>query len=66
MSELTPTWRKSSYTEGGTSSQCVEVARLDAEIGIRDSKARDAGHLTVSGVAFADLLARIKADDLAV
>jgi hypothetical protein len=58
---ISPTWRKSSYTEGGTSEQCVEVARLDAEIGIRDSKARDAGHLTLTGHAFADLLTRIKA-----
>jgi hypothetical protein len=59
-----PRWRKSSYTEGGTSSQCVELARLGAGVGIRDSKAPEAGHLTVTRRTVASLVGRIKTGDL--
>ncbi|CCH35464.1 DUF397 domain-containing protein [Actinosynnema sp. NPDC047251] len=31
-------WRKSSYTNGGGDAQCVELARLDRETAVRDSK----------------------------
>ncbi|MGW4942944.1 DUF397 domain-containing protein [Actinoplanes sp. NPDC004185] len=40
-----PIWRKSSYS--GTSG-CVEVAVVGDQVLIRDTKNRDAGHLTVS------------------
>lgn len=52
-------WRKSSCS-GGTGGQCVELADLDAAIGIRDSKAPAAGHLTVSRHVLAGLIDRIK------
>ncbi|GAA0970496.1 DUF397 domain-containing protein [Actinocorallia libanotica] len=52
-------WRKSSRstTQGGA---CVEVARLGASVGVRDSKNPDAAHLPVAVSAFTDLLLRIK------
>lgn len=58
-------WRKSSYS-GGTSTQsdCVEAAQLEGVAGLRDSKAPEAGHLAVSPAVFADLVARVKRDDL--
>jgi hypothetical protein len=55
-----PAWRKSSYSEGGTTAECVELARLGATIGIRDSKARAAGYLSISPAILGDLLGRIK------
>ena len=45
------TWRKSSYS-GGTGGQCVEVGRAPEHVGIRDTKNRDLGHLTVSAAAW--------------
>jgi hypothetical protein len=57
------TWRKSSRSAG--SGECVEIARPDAPIvGLRDSKNPQAGHLRVSGPAFAAFLDVIKADQL--
>lgn len=53
-------WRKSSYS--GAESNCVEVAFPDTVVGLRDSKNPDAGHLTVSRTAFAELIDRIKQD----
>ncbi|MEV6447099.1 DUF397 domain-containing protein [Amycolatopsis sp. NPDC051716] len=43
-------WRKSSYS--GAESNCVEV-KLDRSVGIRDTKAREHGELTVSRAAWA-------------
>ncbi|GAA2608639.1 DUF397 domain-containing protein [Actinomadura fulvescens] len=56
-------WRKSSYSghEGG---ECVEIANLHAAVGVRDSKAPEAGHLTLSATGFADLIARVKRSEL--
>ncbi|KAB2342930.1 DUF397 domain-containing protein [Actinomadura rudentiformis] len=55
------TWRKSSYSGSATTqSDCVELARLPGAIGVRDSKAADAGHLSLSAKSFADLIARVK------
>jgi hypothetical protein len=51
-------WRKSSYS--GNDANCVELAWLPAGAGIRDSKAPEAGALTVSPTAYATLLTRIK------
>jgi len=44
----------------------VELARLDASVGIRDSKAPEAGYLTVSPEALSALVGRIKAGELDV
>ena len=44
-------WRKSSYSGGGNT-QCVEVAPRDAYVGVRDTKNRSAGHLTVPRAAW--------------
>lgn len=38
-------WVKSTYSSGGNN--CVEVASFSTAAGVRDSKARERGHLTV-------------------
>ncbi|WP_067459675.1 DUF397 domain-containing protein [Actinomadura macra] len=60
---ILPTWRKSSRS-GPEQSDCVEVANLTSGVGIRDSKNPDLGHLTLPTQVFADLLARVKHDEL--
>jgi hypothetical protein len=57
-----PVWRKSSHS--GNQGDCVELARLGAEVGVRDSKNVAAGHLTVSAQTFGTLVARVKAGEL--
>ncbi|MFF5261925.1 DUF397 domain-containing protein [Actinomadura viridis] len=52
-------WRKSSFS-GGIQEACVEVAALPRSIGVRDSKAPEAGHLSLSVQGFAALVARVK------
>lgn len=55
------TWRKSSHSGSATTqSDCVEVARFDGVVGLRDSKAPDTGHLSLSPTAFTELLVRLK------
>jgi hypothetical protein len=44
-------WRKSSYS-GAQGGQCVEVAPLVTSVGVRDTKDRARGHLTVSHAAW--------------
>lgn len=43
-------WRTSSYS--GNQGQCVEVAPLSRIVGVRDSKDRERGHLTVARAAW--------------
>ncbi|MEU9017446.1 DUF397 domain-containing protein [Actinomadura sp. NPDC048394] len=64
MSE--PVWRKSSRSGSGAGGgqDCVEIASLAGERGIRDSKAPEAGHLTLSPDDFAQLIHRVKRGDL--
>ncbi|MFC6886508.1 MULTISPECIES: DUF397 domain-containing protein [Actinomadura] len=62
----TVVWRRSSRSTEGTSSQCVEVAKLLGEIGIRDSKAPNAASLALSPVSFADLVTRAKRGELSL
>lgn len=50
-----PTWRKSSHS-GGHEGDCVEIADLNDHIAIRDSKAPEAGHLTLTRRNFAALV----------
>ncbi|MUN38116.1 DUF397 domain-containing protein [Actinomadura litoris] len=59
------TWRKSSYSGGGGSGgqECVEVAEVRSGIGLRDSKAPEAGHLSINRETFAVLVARLKQDE---
>jgi hypothetical protein len=54
------TWRKSSHSGSSGTTDCVEVAGLTYGIGLRDSKATDAGQLEISRKAFAGLLHRLK------
>ncbi|RFU42802.1 DUF397 domain-containing protein [Actinomadura logoneensis] len=60
MTEHAHRWRKSSYSGGTASSDCVEVAALGAVVGIRDSKAPDEPHLGVSQGAFRGLLSAVR------
>lgn len=59
----TPVWRKSTHS-GAQEGACVEVARLAGAIGVRDSKRPEAACLVLAGGAFADLLVRVKRDEL--
>ena len=54
--EVALPWQKSSYSGGGAGSNCVEVALETAQVGVRDSKAPSAGHLTVPAEAWAAFL----------
>ncbi|MFF5263986.1 DUF397 domain-containing protein [Actinomadura viridis] len=56
-----PTWRKSSHS-GTQEDACVELADLTTGIGVRDSKAPNAGHLTLTPHAFTHLINQIKRD----
>lgn len=48
-----PDWRKSSYSGGaGSNGNCVEVALTASVVAVRDSKAPDAGALTLSAAAW--------------
>jgi hypothetical protein len=59
----TVNWRKSrrSDTQGN---MCVELARLPAGIGVRDSANPAGPRLTLSGRSFADLVSRAKSNKL--
>ncbi|XVQ10262.1 DUF397 domain-containing protein [Spirillospora sp. CA-255316] len=58
-------WRKSSHSGGHSGGDCVEVAALGSRlVGVRDSKAPEAGHLALGQEALADLVARIRRGDL--
>lgn len=57
----TPVWRKSSHS-GTQEGDCVEVANLEQQVGLRDSKAPEAGHFTLSAGGFAELVTRVKRD----
>ena len=50
-------WRKSSHSAG--EGDCVEVA-IEHTVGVRDSKAPDAGQLTVSRQAWSAALRRLR------
>jgi hypothetical protein len=53
-------WRKSSRSAKVNEEVCVEVAKLAAGIGIRDSKNPAAGHLDLPNPEFAALVRKIK------
>ena len=41
------TWRKSSFSQGNTNSDCVEIAKTPAVTAVRDSKNPEGGTLTL-------------------
>lgn len=51
-------WRKSSYS--GTETNCVELAGLESQMAIRDSKAPSDGALVLPRGAVVTLLARLR------
>lgn len=54
----TQLWRTSSYTQ--EAGQCVEVAITSEAVGVRDTKNRAGGHLTVPAAAFTQFLDAVK------
>ena len=60
-----PIWRKSSLSTAH--GQCVEIARLGKnEVGVRDSKRPEAGHLTLSRSAFEEFLAAVAGGEFSI
>ncbi|WUI04584.1 DUF397 domain-containing protein [Spirillospora sp. NBC_00431] len=66
MVEVRDSWRKSSRSGSGAGGgqDCVELASLAGTVGVRDSKAPEAGHLSLSAESFARLVNAVKADKL--
>jgi hypothetical protein len=58
---MTPNWRKSSRSgsDAGTS-DCVEVAHLAGDIGVRDSKNPEAPHLVLCAADWRLFTRRVK------
>ncbi|GAA2426082.1 DUF397 domain-containing protein [Actinomadura vinacea] len=56
-------WRKSSYTDNEQGA-CVEVAKLEARVGVRDSKDPAGPKLAFPAESFAGLLREVKAGKL--
>ncbi|WP_083982624.1 DUF397 domain-containing protein [Actinomadura hibisca] len=54
-------WRKASRSND-TGGACVELADLGASVGVRDSRAPEAGHLTIDREILRVLVGRLKAD----
>ncbi|WP_308207647.1 DUF397 domain-containing protein [Actinomadura madurae] len=54
------TWRKSSRSGTSGQSDCVEVAELSGNIGVRDSKHPDGPKLTLTATSFRQLATNIK------
>lgn len=50
-------WRKSSYS--GNQGNCVEVALRPSRVLVRDTKAREAGHIEMSTEAWRSLSERL-------
>ncbi|MFB4320245.1 DUF397 domain-containing protein [Actinomadura sp. 21ATH] len=57
-------WRKSSHSGTSNNTDCVELAVLADGVGIRDSKAPDAGYITVARGGIGSLIDGIKAGRL--
>lgn len=52
-------WRTSSHSPNG-SGNCVEVAAASDAVGVRDTKARERGHLEVSRTAWAAFVRSVR------
>ncbi|MFC4912578.1 DUF397 domain-containing protein [Actinomadura gamaensis] len=58
---MTPVWRKSTHSgTGGSQSDCVEVAKLARNLGVRDSKDPNGPRLVLDAGTAAALVADIK------
>jgi hypothetical protein len=57
MKQPEPRWRKSSYSS--SEGQCVEIALAPAQARVRDTKARQSGHIEVGTSAWSAFLAEI-------
>lgn len=58
---MAPVWRKASYSGSDPAKQnCVEVAQLCGEIGVRDSKAAEAPHLVFGRADWRMFARRVK------
>ena len=55
-------WRKSSYSSHNGS--CVEVAIATPSVGVRDSKNIEAGHLTLTTVAWSGFINAVRSRQL--
>lgn len=55
-------WHKSSYSPNG--SDCVEVRESPDAVDVRDTRHRDAGHLSFPGVEWSAFLADVRAGEL--
>ncbi|MEV2216322.1 DUF397 domain-containing protein [Streptomyces sp. NPDC050997] len=53
-------WQKSSYSGGGDGNACVEIAKLDAHVAIRDSKTPARATLSFPPAAFTTFVAALK------
>ncbi|MEO3828235.1 DUF397 domain-containing protein [Actinomadura sp. B10D3] len=53
-------WRKSKRSGTGAQSDCVEVANLSGNIGVRDSKDPSGPHITLPAELFRQLAKAIK------
>ncbi|RYJ28812.1 hypothetical protein CU044_2573 [Streptomyces sp. L-9-10] len=58
LTEAGASWRKSSYSDGA-GNNCVEIADLDAEVGIRDSKNMTGPALVVPATAWASFVTSV-------
>lgn len=58
MAPRAPTWRKSSRSQNA--SECVEVKLSADEVGVRDTKDRPGGQLTVPADAWQAALNRLR------
>ncbi|MCP2341546.1 DUF397 domain-containing protein [Actinomadura rupiterrae] len=47
MTAVTPVWRKSSYS-GGNQGDCIELADISSEVGVRDSRNTQGPYLTMT------------------
>lgn len=52
-------WRKSTYS-GGANGECVEVALVET-VGVRDTKDRKGGELTVDAQSWSAFVGKVKA-----
>jgi hypothetical protein len=53
-------WRKSSYSGGGSGTDCVEVADATSVVWVRDTANRDGGTLAFTASAWGTFLAKLR------